>query len=72
MQTVVAQGFGIGRAPLWQIRPLVEQGVVDIALEEFEADKLPIYAVLPPARFALAKTRSFLGLLAARIKRDCR
>lgn len=64
----VARGLGLGLAPLWQIRGLVEQGVVEVVLEDFEADRLPIQIVLPPTRTLPTKTRLFVDLLAARLK----
>lgn len=66
----VVRGLGIGYTPLWQIRSLVDQGLVEIILEEFEPAKVPIYAVWPPTKIPLAKTRLFVDLLAARLKRE--
>lgn len=68
MLAAVARGLGIGLAPLWQIRGLVDQGVVEVVLEDFEAARLPIYAVLPPTRTPHTKTRLFIDLLAAQLK----
>lgn len=65
----VAGGLGIGMAPLWQIRALVDDGSVELVLEDYETARTPIYAVLPPARTPPAKTRLFTDLLAARLKR---
>lgn len=64
----VAGGLGIGLAPLWQIRSLVDDGSVEIILEEFETGKTPIHAVWPPTRMPLARTRLFVDFLAARLK----
>jgi DNA-binding transcriptional LysR family regulator len=69
-QTAVAQGTGVGRAPLWQIQSLVDAHAVQLILEEFEVEKLPIYAVLSPAGSSLAKTRLFVNMLASRVKRE--
>jgi DNA-binding transcriptional LysR family regulator len=66
----VAGGLGIGFSPLWQIRNLVDEGAVEVILENFEAAKLPIYAVWPPTKIPLAKTRLFTDFLAARLKRE--
>lgn len=66
----VAGGLGIGLTPLWQIRSLVDQGAVEITLADFEAAKLPIYAVWPPTKMPLAKTRLFTDLLAEHLKRE--
>ena len=36
IHAAVAQELGLGRTPFWQIRDLVDQGVVEVVLEEFE------------------------------------
>jgi DNA-binding transcriptional LysR family regulator len=64
----VAAGLGIGRAPLWQIRSLVDDGAVEIILKDFETAKTPIHVVWPPTRIPLARTRLFSDFLAARLK----
>ncbi|WP_105405241.1 LysR family transcriptional regulator [Neorhizobium sp. T7_12] len=66
----VASGLGIGLTPLWQIRSLVDEGAVEVVLEEFEDSKIPIYAVWPSGKIPLAKTRLFVDELAARLKRE--
>jgi len=65
----VAGGLGIGRTPLWQIRDLVDQGAVELVLEDFEPAKLPVYAVWPASKISAEKTRLFVALLASRLKR---
>jgi DNA-binding transcriptional LysR family regulator len=65
---VVLRGLGVGLGPLWQIRGLLDQGLVEVILEEFEAAKLPIHAVLPPTRMPVAKTRAFVDVLAERLR----
>jgi DNA-binding transcriptional LysR family regulator len=67
--TAVASGLGIGRTPLWQIRDLVDQGAVELVLEDFEPAKLPVYAVWPASKIIAEKTRLFVALLASRLKR---
>lgn len=61
------RGFGLGMAPLWQIRDLVEDGLLEVVLEEFEAAKFPIHAVFPPTRMPIAKTRALIDVLAKRL-----
>ena len=39
----VAGGLELGLAPLWQIRGLVDDGAVEIILEDFETANLPIH-----------------------------
>jgi DNA-binding transcriptional LysR family regulator len=66
----VLRGLGLGRVPLWQIRGLLDQGLVEVVLEEFEAAKLPIHAVFPPTRTPIAKTRAFIDVLAGRLRNE--
>lgn len=66
----VAGGLGLGFTPLWQIRDLVDRGAVELVLEEFEAARVPIYAVSPPTRVPLSRSRLFVDLLADRLKRE--
>jgi hypothetical protein len=65
----VAGKLGIGLAPLWQIRGLVDDGVVQVILEDFETVKTAIYVVWPPTKIPLAKTKLFTEFLAATQKR---
>jgi DNA-binding transcriptional LysR family regulator len=67
---VVLRGLGLGLAPLWQIRDLLDQGLIEIILEEFEAAKLPIHAVFPPTRMPIGKTRAFIDILADRLRSE--
>jgi DNA-binding transcriptional LysR family regulator len=62
------QGLGIARAPLWQVRPLLERGVVELTLTRFEPIPIPIQAVWPATRALPAKTKLFVDFLAARFK----
>jgi len=64
----VAAGLGIGRAPLWQIKSLLDIGVVEVILDAFETAKTPIHIVWPPVRFPLARAKLFTELLATRLK----
>lgn len=68
IHAAVARGLGLGYAPLWQIHDQVERGILQVVLEEFEAETMPIYAVLPPTRTQTAKVRRFVDLLASQIK----
>ena len=64
------QGLGIANAPLWQVRPLVDRGVVELILTRFEPPLLPVHAVWPATRLLPAKTQLFLDYLAARLKAE--
>jgi DNA-binding transcriptional LysR family regulator len=64
----VARGVGLGLTPLWQIRDLIERGVVEIVLQPFEVERMPIYAVLAPTKMQPAKVKLFVDLLSAQFK----
>jgi len=66
----VACGAGIGFAPLWQVRDLVDRGEVEIILEDFEMARVPIHAVWLPTKVPLAKAQLFAECLMARLKRE--
>jgi len=63
-----AQAVGIGNAPLWQVRPLVDRGAVELALTRFEPPPVPVHAVWPATKVLAAKTQLFIELLAAQLK----
>ena len=56
-------------APHWQIRDLVDEGLLEVILAEFEAAKFPIHAVFPPTRMPVTKTRALIDVLAQRLER---
>jgi DNA-binding transcriptional LysR family regulator len=56
--------------PLWQIRGLIDQGAVEVVLEEFEATGLPIHFVWPPTKLPMTKTRLFINFLVAQLRRE--
>jgi DNA-binding transcriptional LysR family regulator len=64
------QGLGIANAPLWQVRALVDRGVVELILTRFEPPRVPVHAVWPATRLLPAKTQLFLDYLAARLKAE--
>jgi DNA-binding transcriptional LysR family regulator len=66
----VACGVGIGFAPLWLVRSLVDRGEVEIILENFEMARIPIHAVWLPTKVPLAKAQIFTDALIARLKRE--
>jgi DNA-binding transcriptional LysR family regulator len=64
------RGLGIATAPLWQVRKLVDEGLVELTLTRFEPPPVPIHAVWPATRLPPAKTRLFVDFLAARLKAE--
>jgi len=66
----VARGAGIGFAPLWLVRSLVDRGEVEIILEDFEVARVPIHAVWLPTRVPLAKAQLFAEAMIGRLKRE--
>lgn len=65
-----AQGLGIASAPLWQVRPLLDRGAVELILTRFEPPPVPIQAVWPSTRVLPAKTHLFVDFLAARLNNE--
>jgi DNA-binding transcriptional LysR family regulator len=63
----VASGLGIGLAPLWQIKDLLGDGAVELLLEEFEPESVPVHIVWPHAHALPARVRLFIDFLAARL-----
>ena len=68
--TAVSCGAGLGYAPLWLVRSLVDRGEVEIILEAFEVDRMPIHAVWLPTRVPLAKAQVFAEAMSARLRRE--
>jgi DNA-binding transcriptional LysR family regulator len=70
VHAAACHGLGIGYGPFWQIRDLFDRGALEIVLDDFEAPRIPIQAVLSPSARPPAKTRLFADLLAARLKHE--
>jgi DNA-binding transcriptional LysR family regulator len=62
------QGLGIAIAPLWQVRPLVDRGLVEVALARFAPPPIPVHATWSGTRVVPAKTRMFIDFLSQRLK----
>ena len=63
-----AQGLGIAIAPLWQVRPLVDRGLVEVTLARFAPPPIPVHATWSGTRVLPAKTRMFIDFLSQRLK----
>jgi len=62
------QGLGVGNALLWQVRPALDRGEIELILTRFEPTAVPIHAVWPATKVLPAKTQLFIDFLAARLK----
>lgn len=67
----VAAGQGIGNAPLWQVRSLVDAGAVELLLIRYEPPLVPVHAVWPATRLLPARTQAFIDFLGQHL-RDAR
>jgi DNA-binding transcriptional LysR family regulator len=70
IHAAVAAGLGLGLAPLWQVRTLIERGDAAVVLEKFESARIPIHAVWPPTRQPALRVRLFVDYLAAKMRQD--
>jgi DNA-binding transcriptional LysR family regulator len=61
-------GLGIAIAPLWQVRPLVDRGLVEVTLARFAPPPIPLHVSWSGTRVLPAKTRMFIDFLSQRIK----
>lgn len=61
-------GLGIAIAPLWQVRPLVDRGLVEVTLARFAPPPIPVHATWSGTRVLPAKTRMFIDFLSRRLK----
>ncbi|WP_170298873.1 LysR family transcriptional regulator [Massilia eburnea] len=60
----VACGLGLGMAPLWQIRRMLDAGRVQIVLQDNEPPGVPLQAVWPGGGKLARRTRLFIDHLA--------
>lgn len=66
----VLQGFGITRLLSYQVAAPVAAGQLRIILGEFEPASMPIHVLHREGRYASAKIRTFVDLIAARLRED--
>lgn len=69
IETVV-RGFGITRLLSYQVAPQVVSSKLQIILREFEPAALPVHIIHREGRYASAKIRAFIALIAARLRAD--
>ncbi len=65
-----AQGFGITRLLSYQVAAYLASGQLKIVLPEFEPASMPIHVLHREGHYASAKIRSFVDLIAARIREN--
>jgi DNA-binding transcriptional LysR family regulator len=61
-------GWGLTRVLSYQIGPDLLDGRLQIVLEDFEEEALPVHVVHPEGRNASAKTRAFVDFAVARLR----
>jgi DNA-binding transcriptional LysR family regulator len=64
----VSQGFGISRLLSYQVASHVASGQLKIILSEFEPAPMPIHVLHREGRYASAKVRSFVDLIAIKLR----
>jgi len=66
--TAAVQGLGITRLLSYQIAPQIADHTLQPVLEDFEAPALPIHIVHREGRYSSTRVRSFIDLLAERLR----
>jgi DNA-binding transcriptional LysR family regulator len=64
------RGFGITRLLSYQVAPLLADRRLELVLETFEPPPWPVHIVHREGRYATAKVRAFVDLMAARLRAD--
>ncbi|MGH8531832.1 MAG: LysR family transcriptional regulator [Gammaproteobacteria bacterium] len=64
------RGFGITRLLSYQVVPHLASGRLKIILGEYEPAPMPIHVLHREGRYASAKVRSFVDLIAVRLRED--
>ncbi|GAB3256185.1 LysR family transcriptional regulator [Chitinimonas naiadis] len=65
-----SSGMGVTRLMSYQIGPQLEAGRLKIVLSEYENAPLPIHIVHRESKYGSAKVRSFIDLMADRLRAD--
>lgn len=63
-----ALGAGISLAPLWQVRPLLDEGRLELILTEHEPQPIPLHLVWPAGPRLPRRTRVLADLLTSRLR----
>jgi DNA-binding transcriptional LysR family regulator len=64
------QGLGITRLMSYQAAPYLASGQLQLILQEFEPAPIPIHVLHREGRYASVKIRSFVDMIAARLRAD--
>jgi DNA-binding transcriptional LysR family regulator len=62
-RTALLAHLGFGVVPLWLVGDLVQTGALQVVLEEYCVEPLPIHAVFPPGKRIPSKVRCFVDFL---------
>jgi len=63
----VVLGLGIGAAPLWQVRPPLDAGHIELLVTAYEAAPIQVHALWPAASVQPGRTTIFVDFLASRL-----
>lgn len=66
----VAAGVGIGMAPYWQVRPLLESGRVELLLPQYEPPLLPVHLLWHGGARLPLRSRLLVDFLAMHFRDD--
>ena len=61
--TAAEAGLGVARTPWFAVRRAVEEGRLEVLLEDFELRNLTVHAVYPHRRHLSAKVRVFVDFM---------
>lgn len=60
---MAAGGLGVGKAPLYAVQPFIDDGSLQLVLEDYEPEPIGLYAVYPPSRHLTARIRAVIDSL---------
>ena len=63
-----ALGAGISLAPLWQVRPPLDEGRLDLILTEYEPQAIPLHLIWPVGPRLPRRTRVLADILTSRLR----
>ena len=59
----VEGGHGLGRIPLYDARPKIQAGLLELVLDDYQLDNIEIYGVFPPGSAGSKKLRLLIDFL---------